>query len=189
MRTHKLAAHVGFCTVGRFNHAVFADVLPVLGSRLLLIPRWTSRRKAIAEQEAEEVLAMPKEKKHVKRVFQCPTCGDLHVLYIHRLITHCITGLGKLVELGPTHIYQHPSFTYLERTCVRRLRWWGLAEQPERRKGVWRATQLGHDFIAGKASVPGVVLVMGSAAKRFIGPPVTLQELQAAPPTVARVQR
>ena len=73
-----------------------------------------------------------------------------------------------------------------------KLRWWGLvekkkltrAEQKELGKkdaGLWRPTQKGFDFVAGKISVPSHAHTFKAEQMRLHGDPVYLHDVSSVP--------
>jgi hypothetical protein len=88
----------------------------------------------------------------------CETCGAKMVKYKHSISIPLVKALTALMETGiePVHLY-HLKLTYNEESNFHKLRYFDLVEpyytDGERVGGVWFITQLGIDFLRGKAEI------------------------------------
>lgn len=117
----------------------------------------------------------------------CPLCKQNAQVYRWTLYSTAAKALILFHRLGAANDFVHSSrlkeYGHTGQGDASRLRTYGLAEQmpgeaPDGnpRNGLWRFTQLGHDFVHERATVQKYVYVYDGRVMRRDGPPITIRE-------------
>lgn len=114
---------------------------------------------------------------------RCPTCGASTNEYKHGLSKPLVQGLTALASSGGGPInLKALGLTRTQWDNFQKLRYFGLVEQVavsgKRQAGVWKITQLGLDFLAGKVVVPKFAWTFRGDVVRTEGPYITITEVK-----------
>lgn len=114
---------------------------------------------------------------------KCQTCGAAIVEYKHGMNHGLVTGLIRLYEhRKPVNIRQL-KLTRSAWDNFQKLRYWELVakytapgKDPMKKGGIWTITQLGIDFVTGRAVVPKYVWTFRGERIRYEGSPITIEQ-------------
>lgn len=96
----------------------------------------------------------------------CPCCDQFVKLYRRKLNAGMAHSLITLLRASGTQWAHVPSVTGRQSSEEAKLRYWELIEAHPERSGYWRVTELGEQFVLGRATVPSHVLLYNN---RFLG--------------------
>jgi hypothetical protein len=104
----------------------------------------------------------------------CPLCGAKHVEYRFGFNKGLAAFLTKLYIANRPVKTDSLGLTYAQRTNSQKLRYWGLAvpyknEESVVKRGWWVITQLGIDFVTGKAKIPKYAVTRSNEVIRMEG--------------------
>lgn len=109
----------------------------------------------------------------------CPHCGALLVEYRFSFcqgLRSCLFKIAQKVGVGSGEVWiKDLRLTQSEYTNVAKLRYWGLIEkvnEKEGKGGVWRLTDKGRDFCAGRSTIASVAITRKGEVVRCEGPQV-----------------
>lgn len=104
----------------------------------------------------------------------CCVCGAKLVEYKFAFNYGLALFLGRLFDVGEPVRTDSLNLTYSQRTNSQKLRYWGLAEQfvnqeTERKRGWWRITDKGRQFVTGEIAIPKYAVTMRNVVVRLEG--------------------
>jgi len=137
---------------------------------------------------------------------KCPCCGGHNKRYVRPLDSGIARGLIGLVRASPSgeiiHVKDIPPFLIGTQSWTAhdfaKARFWGLCEEvppeeiPEellakhaakrRRKGFWRSTEKGRQFVFSLTKVPSHIILVNNKFKGFgDGPPISISDALGEP--------
>ena len=112
----------------------------------------------------------------------CPHCNAKMVEYKFGFNKGLGIFLGKLFDSGKPEKTDNLGLTYAQRTNSQKLRYWDLAvpfitEETSRKRGWWRITQKGIDFVLGKTLIHKHVIMYRNEIIRFEGDLISFSDV------------
>ncbi len=90
----------------------------------------------------------------------CQTCGALSVEYhlpFWKTSARMLIKIYQAARLSPYHP-GHIGLRFSQQANQHKMRFWGVIVKDEK-PGFWRVTELGRDFVEGRAKIPSYVVV------------------------------
>lgn len=108
----------------------------------------------------------------------CSECGAKIVEYKFSFNKGLAAFLGRLFDQGGPVRTDDLNLTYSQRTNSQKLRYWGLAEPviteaTIRKRGVWKITDKGIEFVIGNITIPKFAVTMRNKVLRLEGAPLS----------------
>lgn len=112
----------------------------------------------------------------------CDHCGALMIEYRYSLNKGLAVVLGKLFDAGGPVEVSTLKLTNPQYSNAPKVRYWGLAEQVINKdtmvkRGVWKITQKGVDFVLGKTMVPQHAVTYRNTVIRIEGAMVEFKKI------------
>jgi hypothetical protein len=119
----------------------------------------------------------------VEHGHECPCCHQLAKVYKRRINAGMAWGLIRMYRVS-AHDWVHVPDLNLPGGDMVKLRYWGLIENPpgERRddgsprSGKWRFTELGRQWVRGKATVPERARIYDEECLRLFGRQISIHD-------------
>ncbi|HPV96745.1 MAG TPA: hypothetical protein PLZ78_02835 [Spirochaetota bacterium] len=105
----------------------------------------------------------------------CPTCGRKIAKYTHSLNVGLVRALAVLDRHGSANIARI-GLSHSQIANFNKLRYWGLVE-PAAKRGEWRVTAHGKDFLSGRAQVYSQVVTFHNERDRWEGRVITIRDV------------
>lgn len=105
----------------------------------------------------------------------CPHCGSTMARYPHKLNLAMVRSLAELSRYGSANIARI-GLTHSQIANFNKLRYWGLADRVPGKRGFWRVTEHGREFLSGRAQVYSLVVTYRNKRERWDGKLVSVRD-------------